>query len=200
MSHANDLLAGMDFSVNGVIDQAYNLFGNQTSYATFESNFYSGWAHTRKNMHPELTSKVSSIIHDCWKAGESKEQGKVKISADGVFSRLDELQLKKAIRLSELPLAGKIRGVYQSIGRKSLAPKAASCKRARPKSDFRGDKRQKKERISFEHLKMEKDLSTWKKEELEVYLSHYHMKKTGNKPELFRRVKDHMQVASVERQ
>ena len=42
----------------------------------------------------------------------------MKISADGMFARLDELQLQKAIRLSELPLPGKIRGVYQSIGRK----------------------------------------------------------------------------------
>ena len=36
----------------------------------------------------------------------------MKISVDGVFARLDELQLQKAIRLSELPLAGKIRAVY----------------------------------------------------------------------------------------
>ena len=41
-------------------------------------------------MHPELTSKVNSIIHQCWKAGESTELGKVKISVDGVFARLDE--------------------------------------------------------------------------------------------------------------
>ena len=140
MRHANELLAGIDLSDNGVIDQANNVFGDQSSYATFESNFNSGWAHTRKNMHPELTSKVNSNIHEYWKAGESKEQEKVKISADGVFSRLDELQLKKAIRLSELPLARKIRGVYQSIGEKALAP---NTKRARPKSDVGGDRRQK---------------------------------------------------------
>ena len=39
-------------------------------------------------MHPELTTKISSVIHECWKAGESKNTGKVKISADGVFARL----------------------------------------------------------------------------------------------------------------
>ena len=49
----------------------------------------------------------------CWKAGESIDQGKVKISVDGVFARLDELQLQKVIRLSELPLPGKIRAMYQ---------------------------------------------------------------------------------------
>ena len=119
-------------------------------------------------MQPELTSRMNSIIHECWKAGESNDQGKVKISADGVFARLDELQLQKAIRLSELPQAGKIRGVYQSIGRKSEAPKASSGKRARPCGDEGSSGRQKKVKISFENLDMEKDLSTWKKEELEI--------------------------------
>ena len=46
---------------------------------------------------------------------------------------------------------------------------------------------------------MEKDLSMWKKEELEVvYLNHHHIKKMGNKPELLRHVKDHMQLKSNE--
>ena len=102
------------------------------------------------------------------------------ISDDGVFARLDELQLQKAIRLSELPLVGKIIGVYQRIGRKSESPKAAGYKHARPEGDGGscGSGRQKKARVSYEHLDMEKDLSSWKKEELEVYLSHHHIRKT----------------------
>ncbi|KAL5475176.1 hypothetical protein EMCRGX_G027243 [Ephydatia muelleri] len=60
-----------------------------------EPNFYPGWAHTRKNMHPELTTKISSVICECLKAGENKNTGKVKISADGVFARLEEMQLMK---------------------------------------------------------------------------------------------------------
>ena len=48
-----------------------------------------------------------------------------------MFSRLDELKQQKVIRLSELPLAGKIRAVYKSIGRKPHAPRAASCKHGR---------------------------------------------------------------------
>ena len=43
-------------------------------------------------------------------------KGKAKISADGVFARLEEMEKQKAIRLSELPLSGKIRAVYQTIG------------------------------------------------------------------------------------
>ena len=35
------------------------------------------------------------------------------------------MQLQKVIRISELPLAGKILLVYQSIGRKPEAPQAA---------------------------------------------------------------------------
>ena len=73
---------------------------------------FSNWAHTRKNMHPELTTKITSVICECWKAGESKNTGKVKISADGVFARLEEMQLHNLIHLSELPLAGKICVVY----------------------------------------------------------------------------------------
>ena len=46
----------------------------------------------------------------------------MKIFVDGFFARLDEMQLQKVIRLSELPLAGKIRAVYRSIGRKPEAP------------------------------------------------------------------------------
>ena len=77
----------------------------------FEPSFCTGWAHTRKNINPELTTKVTNVIHECWKTGESKELGNVKISADGVFVRLEEVQSQKMIRLSELPLAGKIRAI-----------------------------------------------------------------------------------------
>ena len=84
MRHANELLSKMDLSVDGAIAHASNIFVDDTGeipYATFEPNFYSGWAHTRKNMHPELTSTVIHIIHECWKAGECSDSGKVKISA-----------------------------------------------------------------------------------------------------------------------
>eukprot|EP00731_Ephydatia_muelleri_P000512 Em0001g512a len=121
MQHTNGLLTRMDFLVNGAICRASNVFGNQAPCTTFEQNFFAGWAHTKKTMQPELTSEVNSVIHTCWKVGESKGQGKEMISPDGVFARLDELQLQKLIRLSELPLVGKIRGVYQRpVGNLSL--------------------------------------------------------------------------------
>ena len=114
MRYANTLLATMDFTVSGAVDQAPNLLidDSNLTYATFEFNFYAGWAHTRKKMQPELTTWVTRLIHECWKAGENKDLGKVKISDYGVFFRLDELLSQKMIRLSELPVAGKIRVVY----------------------------------------------------------------------------------------
>ena len=36
--------------------------------------FYANWVHTRKCMHPDLISKVMSIVHECWKAGENTEK------------------------------------------------------------------------------------------------------------------------------
>ena len=109
--------------------------GDTSPYATFEPNFFAGWAHTMKNMHPELTTKVRSVIYECWRAGENKELGKVKISAAGVYD--DRLQLQKTIRLSELPLSGKIQilAVYKSIGSKPQVSSAGSYKRGRPFSN-----------------------------------------------------------------
>ena len=43
-------------------------------------------------------------------------------------------------------------------------------------------------------------LSQWKKQELEAYLSHHKIAKTGNKPELLMRVSEHMHTTTIERQ
>eukprot|EP00731_Ephydatia_muelleri_P026723 Em0018g823a len=195
MRYANTLLATMDFTVSGAVDRASNLLTDDSNltYATFEFNFYAGWAHTRKKMQPELTTRVTRLIHECWKGGENKDLGKVKISADGVFCRLDELQSQKMIRLSELPVAGKIRVVYQTIGRQS-EPKLSDRKRGRSQRNETTQGRQKKARMTFEDLKFDKDLSQWKKEELQTYLCHHNIKKTGNKSELVRRITEYMKT------
>eukprot|EP00731_Ephydatia_muelleri_P001509 Em0001g1509a len=137
MQHANKLLVSMDFTVDGAIAQASHIF--ETRYATFEPNFYAGWAHTQK---------------------------------------------------------GKIRAVYQSIGQKSKVQTSAGQKRGRHQEEGSTSASQKKPRIAYEEIDMEKELTQWKKYELEVYLSHHHLKKTGNKPELVSRVKEHMRAAS----
>ena len=63
---------------------------------------------------------------------ESRRLSKLKISAAGVN---DRLQLQKTIKLSELPLSGKILAVYKSIGSKPQASSADSYKRGRPLSN-----------------------------------------------------------------
>ena len=195
MRHANQLLINMDFSIAGAIENVSNMLEPEMRQTTFESNFYTGWAHARKCMQPDLTSKVISIIHECWKVGESKDCGKVKISADGVFARLEELQQQKVLRLSEVPVVGKIRGMYQSIGNKSQAQLATGSKRRRYEGEGPSTRceRQKKARVTLEELDLKKNPSLWKKE-LEAYLSHHHIRKTGNKPELVSRVLEHMKT------
>ena len=86
--------------------------------------------------------------------------------------------------------------MYQSIGRKSQVQAFAGHKRGRHREEGSSCVRQKKLRITFEELDLEKVLSKWKKYELEVYLSHHHLKKTGKKPELVCRVKEHIHAAS----
>ena len=115
----------------------------------------------------------------------------MKISAAGVYDRLEEMQLQKTIRLSELPLPGKILAVYKSIGSKPEAPSAGSCKRGRPLSNA-ADSGRKKAKVCYSDCDMQKDLSKWKKPALQAYLIHHNMKKSGNKSNLVLRIRQHM--------
>ena len=100
------------------------------------------------------------------------------------------MQFHNLIRLSELPLVGKIRVVYQSIGKKPQAS-IGGCKRGRPQ-DTSGGGRNTKCRVFFEQLDVGKDLSKWKKPELEAYLNHFHLKKSRNKSDLIKCIEEHM--------
>ena len=117
----------------------------------------------------------------------------MKISADGVFVRLEEMPSQKMIRLSKLPLAGKIRAIYKRIGTSSQPLSTGGRKRVRPQND-RGKK---KSRISFEELDVSKELLKWTKPELEAYLIHHQIKRTGNKPELIRHIQEHMATSGT---
>ena len=76
MRHADKLLAQMNLTISGAIDRASLIgTGDEVGFATFEPNFYSGWAYVKKNMQPELTTRVKTVINECWKVGVSKEQG-----------------------------------------------------------------------------------------------------------------------------
>ena len=144
-------------------------------------------------MHPELTTKVQSVIYECWRAGQNKELGKVKISAAGVY---DRLQLQKTIRLSELPLSGKILAVYKSIGSKPQASSAGSYKRGRPLSNA-GVSGGKKAKVRYSDCDKQKDLLKWNKQELPAYLIHHNLKKSGNKPDLLLYLGIHVYVVDA---
>ena len=92
------------------------------------------------------------------------------------------------ILLSELPLARKIRAIFKRVGTSSQPLSTGGRKRVRPQND--GGK--KKSRISFEELDVSKELLKWTKPELEAYLIYHQIKKTGTKPELIRRIQEHM--------
>ena len=101
---------------------------------------------------------------------------------DLVFARLEELQLlQHTIRLNELPLVQKkpelcIKIFVGSPRYKHLLTiSVEGTKRIEGQSCVR----QKKLRIAFEELDLEKDQSELKKHELELYLSNHQLKKTG---------------------
>ena len=96
------------------------------------------------------------------------QQGiKVKISADGVYARLDEMQLQKAIRLNELPLPETIQSLYQRIGKKPQARCAGNGKKhGRSRADDVADYGTKKVKESC-------DLTKWTLLALQAYLCLY---------------------------
>ena len=74
------------------------------------------------------------------------------------------MEKQKAIRLSELPLSGKIRAVYQTIGQMTeVSTSRNGHKRGRPQSEGSVSTKQKKARVYFEELDLAKDLLIWKK-------------------------------------
>ena len=72
--------------------------------------------------------------------------------------------------------------MYKSIGSKPQASSTGSYKRGRPLSNA-GVSGRKKAKVCSDCDK-QKDLSKWNKQELQAYLIHYNLKKSGNKPDL----------------
>ena len=81
--------------------------------------------------------------------------------------------------------------VEKYIGSKPQASSAGSYKRGRPLSNA-GVSGRKKAKVCFSDSNMQKDLSKWNKQELQAYLIHYNLKKSGNKPDLLLRIRQRM--------
>ena len=88
--------------------------------------------------------------------------------------------------------------MYQTIGSKTEAPRAVGYKRGKLQEDGGPTSRQMKARVTYEELDFKKKLSKWKKSELEAYLSHHKIAKSGNKHELFRCVSNHMHTTTTD--
>ena len=73
-------------------------------------------------VHPQLTMRVEELIARCWQEGEGKiVDGKkvkshLKVSVEAVQSRLAAQYEEGQLRLSEVPVVGQLRAVYQHIG------------------------------------------------------------------------------------
>ena len=183
------LEAPPDFSITGAIDQTASMYLDYGDTPPYATELFC-WLGPHEEQHaPRTHHKGKNVIHECWRAGENKELGKLKISAAGVYDRLEEMQLQKTIRLSELPLPGIILAVYKSIGSKPQAPSAGSYKRGRPLSNA-GVSGRKKAKVCYSDCDMQKDLSKWNKQELRAYLIHHSLKK--KKPDLLLHIRQHM--------
>ena len=87
MVYANSLLAIRDFSVSGQATAMISstiVLGKPT-YSSFEGNLFPGWAHSRKNLNPQLSNRVEEFIAQCWREGEVKiVKSRTKVSAESV--------------------------------------------------------------------------------------------------------------------
>ena len=55
------------------------------TYSSFEGNFFPGWAHSRKNLNPQLSNRVEEFVAQCWREGEAKiVKSRTKVSAEAV--------------------------------------------------------------------------------------------------------------------
>ena len=66
MCNANTILGTRDFSVGGQATAVISTTNGLSTYASFEGNFFPCRAHCRKNMHPQLTTRVEEFIAKCW--------------------------------------------------------------------------------------------------------------------------------------
>ena len=158
MVYANSLLATRDFSVSGQATAMISstiVLGKPT-YSLFEGNFFPGWAHSRKNLNPQLSNRVEEFIAQCWREGEAKivdgrkTKSRTKVSAEAVQYRLTVQYAEGLIRLSEVPIVAQVRAVYQNIGQnKNQLPK----KRGRSEvSDNSGRNKRQKIARSFSDI------------------------------------------------
>ena len=196
MCNANTILGTRDFSIGGQATAVISTTIGLSTYASFEGNFFPAWAHCRKNMHPQLTTRVEEFIAKCWQEGESKivngkkVKSRLKVSAEAVQSCLVVQYEEGQLGLSEVPVIGQVRLVYQRIGQSKSSLKLP--KKRRKKSSEDGIKFQKVCRSFGEIQWGSVNLNLLKVPELKIYFQEHKLKKSGKKHELVERIERHM--------
>ena len=120
MIYANSLLATRDFSdscqASAMISSTIVL--GKSTYSSFEGNLFPGWAHSHKNLNPQLSNRVEEYIAQCWREGEvkivdgRKTKSRTKVSAEAVQYRLTVQYAEGLIRFS---VVAQVRAVYQTL-------------------------------------------------------------------------------------
>ena len=124
LHYANKVLATRDFTMDGqsAVMVASVRINEASVYASFEGNFCLSWAHCTKNQHPQMSKRVEEYIAQCWQEGlgqvveGSTVKSRHKVSPDAVHARLVAKYADGHLLLSEVPVVGQIRLVYQRIG------------------------------------------------------------------------------------
>eukprot|EP00731_Ephydatia_muelleri_P017573 Em0010g671a len=89
----------------------------------------------------KLTTRVEEFIAKCWQEGESKivngkkVKSRLKVSAEAVQSRLVAQYEEGQLRLSEVPVIGQVRLVYQRIGQSKSSLKLPKKRRKKSSED-----------------------------------------------------------------
>ena len=122
LHYANKVLATRDFTIDGqsAVMVASVRTNEASVYASFEGNCL-GWTHCTKNLHPQVSKRVEEYIAQCWQEGlgqGSTVKSRHKVSPDAVHARLVAKYADGHLLLSEVPVVGQIRLVYQRIGQR----------------------------------------------------------------------------------
>ena len=145
LHYADKVLATRDFTLDGQSEIMITTvrIDEVSVYASFEGDFHLGWAHCTKNQHPQLSKRVEEFITQCWQEGLGQAvEGSIvksqhKVSAEAVQARLVAQYTGGLLLLSEVPVVGQIKLVYQKIGQRNYPAEQSEgsrrgVKRGRP--------------------------------------------------------------------
>ena len=125
LHYADKVFATRDFTLDGQSEVMITTVGtNEVSvHASFEGNFHLGWAHCTKNQHSQLSKRVEEFAMLAGRFGtgcRGKHKAGIKCLQRQCKPDLSLLLNTQGglLLLSEVPVVGQIRLVYQKIGQR----------------------------------------------------------------------------------